>query len=141
MVEGDAVGDTEAPSLACGRKGQMKAGRVATIADGAVVSARELFALVAADRARVLAHDGMSIATLRLFELLPRHPVVTVASAMKLVETTKTTAARAIELLVGAGLLEETPGRKRDRAFEYRGCLDRPRVETEVDGAGRGSRA
>ncbi len=31
---------------------------VATIAEEAVVSARELFALVAADRARVLAHDG-----------------------------------------------------------------------------------
>jgi Fic family protein len=75
---------------------------VATIADEAVASARDLFALVAADRARVLAHEGMSVVALRLFELLPRHPVVTVASAMKLVETTKPTAGRAIELLVAA---------------------------------------
>ena len=86
---------------------------MATIADEAVASARELFALVAADRARVLAHEGMSIATLRLFELLPRHPVVTVASAMKLVETTKPTAGRSIELLVTAGVLAETTGKKR----------------------------
>lgn len=88
---------------------------VATIAEEAVASARELLALVAADHARVLAHEGMSIVALRLFELLPRHPVVTVASVMKLAETTKPTAGRAIELLVTAGVLVETTGRKRDR--------------------------
>jgi Fic family protein len=106
---------------------------VATIADEAVASARELFALVAADRTRVLAHEGMSIAALRLFELLPRHPVVTVASVMKLVETTKPTAGRAIELLVTASVLVETTGRKRDRSFVYQGYLGRLRVGTELD--------
>jgi len=110
---------------------------IATIADEAVASARELFALVAADRARVLAHEGMSVVALRLFELLPRHPVVTVASVMKLVETTKPTAGRAIELLVAAGVLVETTGKKRDRFFVYRGYLDRLRVGTELDGAPR----
>ncbi len=108
---------------------------VATIADEAVASARELFALVATDRARVLAHEGMSVVALRLFELLPRHPVVTVASVMKLVETTKPTAGRAIELLVAAGVLAEMTGRKRDRAFVYRAYLDRLRVGTELGGA------
>jgi Fic family protein len=68
----------------------------------------------------VLAHEGMSVVALRLFELLPRHPVVTVASVMKLVETTKPTAGRAIELLVAAGVLVETTGKKRDRSFVYR---------------------
>jgi cell filamentation protein, protein adenylyltransferase len=82
----------------------------------------------------------MSIATPRLFELLPRHPVVTVASAMKLVETTKPTAGRAIELLVSAGVLAETTGRKRDRSFGYRGYLDRLRVGTEIEGTGRRGR-
>jgi Fic family protein len=62
---------------------------VATIADEAVASARELFALVASDRTRALGHGGMSIIALRLFEILPRHPVVTVNSVMKLMETTK----------------------------------------------------
>lgn len=108
---------------------------IATIADEAVASARELFALVATDRARVLAHDGMSVIALRLFELLPRHPVVTVASVMKLVETTKPTAGRAIELLVAAGVLAETTGKKRDRSFVYRSYLDRLRVGTELGGA------
>lgn len=108
---------------------------VATIADEAVASARELFALVGTDRARVLAHEGMSVIALRLFELLPRHPVVTVASVTKLVETTKPTAGRAIELLVAAGVLVETTGKKRDRSFVYRSYLDRLRVGTELDGA------
>jgi Fic family protein len=108
---------------------------VATIADEAVASARELFALVVADRTRVLAHEGMSVVALRLFELLPRHPVVTVASVMKLVETTKPTAGRAIELLVAAGVLAETTGKKRDRSFVYRAYLDRLRVGTELGGA------
>jgi Fic family protein len=108
---------------------------VATIADEAVGSARELFALVATDRARVLAHEGMSVVALRLFEHLPRHPVVTVASVMKLVETTKPTAGRAVDLLVAAGVLSETTGKKRDRSFVYRAYLDRLRVGTELGNA------
>ena len=103
-----------------------------TIADEAVASARELFALIATDRARLLAHDGTSLAAMRLFELLPRHPVVTVGSFMKLVETTKPTAGRAVEALVDAGILVETTGRKRDRSFVYEAYLDRLRVGTEL---------
>ncbi len=106
---------------------------VTTIADEAVASARELFGLVAADRAILLAQEGMSIAALRLFELLPRHPIMTVASAMNLVETTKPTASRAIELLTKAHVLVETTGRKRDRSFVYQAYLDRLRVGTELD--------
>ena len=105
---------------------------VATIADEAVSSARELFALVATDRSRILAHKGTSIAALRLFELLPRHPVLNVAFVMKLLETTKPTAGRAIELLVNAGAIIETSGRKRDRSFAYQAYLDRLRVGTEL---------
>ncbi len=105
---------------------------VATIADEAVTSARELFALVAADRARVLGYSGMSVVALRLFELLPRHPVVTVASVMKLVDTTKPTAGKAIDLLVSTGVLFETTGKKRDRSFVYQQYLERLRVGTEL---------
>jgi Fic family protein len=79
----------------------------------------------------------MSVVALRLFELLPRHPVLTVASVMKLVETTKPTAGRAIELLVVAGVLVETTGKKRDRSFVYQGYLDRLRVGTELERVAR----
>jgi Fic family protein len=105
---------------------------VATIADEAVVSARDLFALVAEDRARVLSNEGVSIGALRLFELLPRHPIVTVASAMKMLDTTKPTAGRAVDLLVGAGVLVEMTGKRRDRSYAYRAYLDRLKVGTEL---------
>jgi Fic family protein len=105
---------------------------VATIADEAVASARELFALVAADRAQVLASETTSISALRLFEELPRHPIVTVASATKLLATTKPTAGKAVELLAAQGVLVESTGKKRDRSFAYRAYLDRLKVGTEL---------
>jgi Fic family protein len=106
---------------------------VATVADEAVASARDLFALVADDRRRVLAHDGTTVVAARLFELLPRHPIVTNAWAVAHLATTKPTAARAIEALVGAAVLVEVTGRKRDRSYAYRAYLDRLRVGTELD--------
>jgi Fic family protein len=105
---------------------------VAAIADEAVTSARELFGLVANDRSKVLAHDNMSVVAIRLFELLPRHPVLTVAAVMKLLDTTKPTAGRAVELLTSAGVLIETTGKKRDRSYVYQQYLDRLKVGTEL---------
>lgn len=105
---------------------------VATIGGEAVASARELFALVVEDRARVLSAEKVSIGALRLFELLPRHPIVTVVSATKLLGTTKPTAGKAIELLATAGVLVESTGKKRDRSFAYRAYLDRLKVGTEL---------
>ena len=51
---------------------------------------------------------------------------------MNLVETTKPTAGRAIELLATAGVLVETTGKKRDRSSVYQAYLDRLRVGTEL---------
>jgi hypothetical protein len=52
---------------------------------------------------------------------------------MKLVETAKPTAGRAIDLLVAAGVLVETTGRQRDRSWAYQGYLDRLRAGTELE--------
>jgi Fic family protein len=106
---------------------------VATIADEAVASARELFAVVTSDRARVLAQDTTSVSAARLFELLPNHPIITVATAMTLIETSKPTATRAVETLIAAGILVETTGKKRDRSFAYQTYVDRLRIGTELD--------
>jgi Fic family protein len=110
---------------------------VTTIADEAVASARELFALVAADRTRVLAQPGTSIVALRLFELLPRHPVLSAAAVMSLLETSKPTAGRAIDLLVAADVLVETTGKRRDRSYVYQAYVDRLRLGTELQGDAR----
>lgn len=106
---------------------------VATIADEAVASARELFNLVSTDRTRLLGVESASVSALRLFELLPRHPIVTVASAMRLLDTSKPTATRAIEVLTEIDILVETTGKKRDRSFAYRAYMERLRTGTELD--------
>lgn len=106
---------------------------VATIAEEAITSARELFALVSEDRARVLESGVASITAVRLFELLPRHPIVTVAAVQKLVEVSKPTAIRAIGLLEQAEVLVETTGRRRDRSFAYQAYLDLLRVGTDLE--------
>jgi Fic family protein len=106
---------------------------VAEIADEAIAAARELFALVAADRARVLAASASSLAALRLFEVLPQHPILTVATAMRVLETTKPTAGRAVDALASAGVLVETTGKRRDRWFAYQAYMDVLRVGTELD--------
>lgn len=107
---------------------------VATVADEAVASARDIFAVINADRVHVLAQDTTSVSAARLFELLPSHPIITVAAAMELIGTSKPTATRAIETLVSAGILVETTGKKRDRHFAYQAYIDRLRTGTELEG-------
>lgn len=97
---------------------------VATITAETVASAQSLFAVVNRDRRAVLAEPSSSVAAARLFELLPRHPILTVAGAARLLETTKPTATKAIAALVTAGVLAERSGRKRDRNFGYSAYLD-----------------
>lgn len=106
---------------------------VATIADEAVGTARDLFTLVAADRERVLRQDGVNLLAVQLFERLPRHPIISVPWVVAELSTTKPTAGRAIEALKGAGVLVETTGKKRDRVYAYEAYLDRLRVGTELE--------
>lgn len=109
---------------------------VATISDEAVASARELFNLVSTDRWRLLGTETASVSALRLFEHLPRHPIVTVASVIKLIDASKPTATRAIEALAEADILVETTGKKRDRSFAYRTYMERLRIGTELNSRG-----
>ena len=105
---------------------------VETIANEAAISARSLFALVNADRARVLVEGTSSVAALRLFEALPRHPILSVSKALELLQTSKPTAGRAIDALVRAGVLIETTGKRRDRWFSYQAYLEQLAVGTEI---------
>jgi Fic family protein len=106
---------------------------VATIADEAVATARDVFVLVNNDRQRVLAASSASVVAVRLLELLPVHPVVTIPGIVKLLETTKPTAGKAVQLLESTGVLVETSGKRRDRTFAYKKYLDRLRAGTELE--------
>jgi Fic family protein len=97
---------------------------VATIGEETVTAAGELFSTITADRQRVLSDSAATVVAMRLFEALPTQPIVTVASVMRALDTTKPTAGRAIEALKAAGVLVETTGRRRDRSYAYRKYLD-----------------
>ena len=105
---------------------------VTTVADEAIILARDVFALVSEDRARVLAASGSTVSAVRLFEKLPQHPVLTVAGAIDLLDTSKPTAAKAIDLLERAGVLKETTGRHRDRSFVYHAYVGQLKIGTEL---------
>jgi Fic family protein len=104
---------------------------VAVIADETVATTQQLVTQINADRTKVLSGRSTSVAGIRLFELLPAHPIITVAEVVRLLKTTKPTAAKAVSGLVDAGILAETTGRRRDRAFSYEAYLNLLRAETE----------
>ena len=60
--------------------------------------------------------------------------MVTIPAAVKLLGTTKPTAAKAVGVLERLGILRETTGRRRDRTFGYAAYLDRLRAGTELEG-------
>jgi Fic family protein len=106
---------------------------VAVIADETVATTKQIFAQLNADRTKVLSGRSTSVAGIRLFELLPAHPIITVAEVVRLLKTTKPTATKAVSGLVEAGILVETTGRRRDRAFSYDAYLNLLRAGTEPE--------
>ena len=105
---------------------------VAVVSDEAVGLIGQLLALLERDRRRYLDSNHASVMGARLFEHLARHPVITVKSALRLCDTTRPTAAKAVDSLCDAGVLEETSGRRRDRTFTYRPYLDLLRTGTDL---------
>jgi len=92
-------------------------------ADDGVAVAERLFALVGRDRRRLLHARTATIHAVRLFDLLPNSPIVTLPRTIGLLKTTKPTASKAIDVLVNAGILGETTGRRRDRVYAYHAYL------------------
>lgn len=89
-------------------------------ADDGVTTAQRLFQIVGEDRQKAIQHRSATVNSLRLFELLPQHPVVTLARAGKLLAATKPTTQKAIDSLCAAGVLHEVTGKKRDRVYAWR---------------------
>jgi Fic family protein len=97
---------------------------VATISAEAVAMARRLAEQVRRDRERALGATRASVAAMRLLELLPRHPLVSIPQVAQLLETTGPAAAKAAALLETLGILEEVSGKRRNRVFSYRAYLE-----------------
>ena len=99
-------------------------------ADG-VAAARRLFKLITDDRTRLAGHRAATIAAVRLFDLLPRHPILTLAGATRLLKVSKPTATKALSVLQKANILRETTGRRRDRSYAYHAYLNVLTADTE----------
>jgi Fic family protein len=92
-------------------------------ANDAVEAAQGIFTLIGRDRDRLLETDGVTIPAVRLFDLLPRRPYVTMPLVCDVLETTKPTAGKAIAILEELGVLRESTGKQRDRVYVYQEYL------------------
>ena len=105
---------------------------VAVVAEEAVATARRLHAVVGACRERLLARDDTTVLGLRLFELLPQHPVLTVNRAVGLLDCSRPAAAKAMRVLEAAEILHALDDRKKNRAVAFAEYLDHLREGTEL---------
>jgi Fic family protein len=93
-------------------------------ADDGVRAAEAIFALIGRDRTRLLEHDGVTVPAVRLLDLLPSNPVITLSRTIELLDVSKPTAIKAIETLESVGVLRETTGKRRDRIYAYQKYLN-----------------
>jgi len=105
---------------------------IATVAEEAIATARRLHTIVGEARERLLAREDATVLSLRLFELLPQHPLITVNRAVHLLECSRPAAAKALRVLEAAAVLQPLDARKKNRTLVFREYLDHLRKGTEV---------
>jgi Fic family protein len=96
-----------------------------------ISTAQRALAQMNTQQALLIDHAELTIPTLRLFSKLPRHPYMTLALALKLLDATKPTASRAIDLLRRLEILREITGQQRDRVYVYQSYVDVLTKDTE----------
>lgn len=104
---------------------------VATVADEAVATARRLHVIVGENRERLLARDDATLLSLRLFELLPEHPILTVNRVMALLDCSRPAAGKALRVLEAAGIVRPLDERKKNRTVVFEEYLAHLRRGTE----------
>jgi len=92
---------------------------VAETAGGAVDTAHRLLAMFQGDVARIEGLGRLSGNALRVFDALRRRPVADIDHLARETGIAYSTAARAVEALVGLEVLRELTGRQRGRVFAY----------------------
>jgi Fic family protein len=101
-------------------------------ADDGVAAARRLHTVIGDSRRKLTGDKAATLSAVRLFELLPDHPMVTLQSAVALLGTSAPTTGKAIDVLCRMGILHEVTGRKRDRVYAYQAYLDVLAEDTDV---------
>ena len=110
---------------------------IAVVAEEAVTTARRLHSILDQSRARLMARDDATVMSIRLFELLPEHPILTVNRVVALLDCSRPAAAKALRVLEAAGVLHALDERKKNRAVVFKEYLDNLREGTELLGASR----
>ncbi len=105
---------------------------VATVADEAVATARRLHVIVGENRERLLARDDATVFSLRLFELLPQHPILTVNRVIELLDCSRPAAGKAVRVLEAAGIVRPLDERKKNRTVVFEDYLAHLRQGTEL---------
>lgn len=105
---------------------------IATVAGEAIATARRLHTIVGEARGRLLAREDATILSLRLFELLPQHPLITVNRAVDLLDCSRPAAAKALRVLEAAAVLQPLDARKKNRTLVFKEYLDHLREGTDV---------
>src|SRR5690606_10929863 len=90
----------------------------------AVDTARSLTMLFERDRASIQTLKRSAASALRVHEFLQRRPVVTIQAASRELGLTFPVASKSIDHLATLGIVHETTGKRRNRAFAYRAYLD-----------------
>ncbi|APW48621.1 Fic family protein [Rhodoferax antarcticus] len=92
-------------------------------ASGAVSTAQRLVALFAQDTQRVQTHASTSARTLQVLNCLRQRPVCALKQLATASGLSFPTASKAVQALVGLGLVHELTGRRRNRVFVYSAYL------------------
>jgi Fic family protein len=105
---------------------------VAETAEAATRAATELHQIVSVCRAKLHARPGTTVLSLRLFELLPEHPVLTVNTAMDLLGCTRPAAIKALGVLDKAGFMMPLDKRGKGAMLGFEPYLDVLREGTDL---------
>ena len=97
---------------------------VATAATQAEHNIVAIATLIAADRRKLLQTPNASLATLRLFELLPTMPRFTIEQVRKQLATSFPTANAAVQTLQQLGIVAEMTGQKTCRNYGYQAYVE-----------------
>ena len=100
---------------------------MAVVAEEAVVTARHLHGVVTECRARLLASAEATVLSIRLFELLPEHPILTVNRVIQLLDCSRPAAAKALRVLENARVLRPLDERKKNRRLVFDDYLEQLR--------------
>ncbi|MDC0357590.1 Fic family protein [Oligoflexia bacterium] len=105
---------------------------ISAIAKETTDSSQSLFTLLQKDRTKLVNSKAATVLSIRLMELLPSNPIVTLPKSVKLLKTTKPTALKSIRILEDTGILSETTGSKKNKKYAYTKYIDILKADTEI---------